>query len=73
MRRIYIKPETEEIECGALGIMAASEPKSTEWEMNPDGNNGSNIGDGTGHDPDADDPNDSKDFMDINSVSPWED
>ena len=52
MKRLYLKPETIRMKCEVESFIAAS-PK-TEWEMNPDGNNGENIGGGTGHDPDAD-------------------
>lgn len=35
------------------GMLAAS-TKTTVWEMNPDGNNGTGINDGKNNDPDAD-------------------
>lgn len=53
MKRIYIKPVTEELCCDMSGMLAAS-TNTTEWEMNPDGNNGTGINDGSGKDPDAD-------------------
>lgn len=52
MKRVYIKPMAEELSCDMSGMLAAS-TKKTEWEMNPDGNNGTGIGDGAGHDPNA--------------------
>lgn len=52
MKRIYIKPETEYTSCNTISFIAGS----TEWHMKPDGNENdgsSNIGDGEGHDPNA--------------------
>ena len=58
MKRIYIKPVAEELSCDMSGMLAASPTTpttpTTEWEMNPDGHNGTGIVDGAGKDPDAD-------------------
>ena len=58
MKRIYIKPVAEELSCDMSGMLAASPTTpttpTTEWEMNPDGNNGAVINNGTNNDPDAD-------------------
>ena len=69
MKCIYIKPETVEAACEIENVIATSTPSTpnTEWEMNPDGDNGSNIGDGTGKDPDAD----AKRY-DVDFASNWE-
>lgn len=53
MKRIYIKPELEEVDIETMCFLASSSVQ-TEWEMNPDGNNGTDIPGGNGHDPDAD-------------------
>lgn len=53
MKRIYIKPEIEEVDIETMCFLASS--VQTEWEMNPDGNNGTGIPGGNSHDPDADD------------------
>lgn len=57
MKRIYIKPVAEELCCDMSGMLAASPTTpttpTTEWELNPDGNNGTGIVDGAGKDPDA--------------------
>ena len=66
MKHLYIKPEIETIVCQSTNLLDGSKP-NTEWEMNPDGHNGTGIGDGTGKDPDAD----AKRY-DVDFASNWE-
>jgi len=55
MKRVYLRPETIKVRYDIETFIAAS--PTTEWHMKPDGNESdenSNIGDGEGHDPNAD-------------------
>ena len=53
-KKIYVTPEAEVFTCKSRVNLLAGSTK-TEWEINPDGNNGSDIPGGDNHDPDADD------------------